>query len=231
MAIELPPEEQVEGEDFVGELLNSLYGTRKAAHSWERKWQSGIVEMNFEIGTRSPAIVCCCEREVCGFVHGVDFIFVGESTQLAWTESRVDEKLILKKKALLGPDDGDHKTVTILILLMTWVCLSESRNQIEIEAGPRHREIFFAQMKIGWCKYKVSGDTSSESARVGSTDAYNNGQRQSIVVQKCNSESKLHVYQPCGCTTSDEGDCTIYVTAKRTILEHAQTTDSVSGRT
>ena len=69
MAIELPPEEQAKGRDFVGELLNSLHGARKAAHSWERKWQSGIVEMNFEIGTRSPAIVCCCEREVCGFVQ------------------------------------------------------------------------------------------------------------------------------------------------------------------
>ena len=116
MAIELPPEEQVKGQDLVGELLNSLYGTRKAAHSWERKWQSGLVEMNLKIGTWPSAIVCCCEREVCRFVHGDNFIFVGESTQLAWTESRVDEKLILKKEAVLGPDDGDDKTVTILIL-------------------------------------------------------------------------------------------------------------------
>ena len=148
MAIELPPEEQVKGQDLVGELLNSLYGTRKAAHSWERKWQSGLVEMNFELGTWSPAIVCCCEREVCRFVHGDDFTFVGESTQLAWTESRVDEKPILKEEAVFGLGDGDDKTVTILILLVTWVCLSESRNQIEIEADPRHREILLAQMKL-----------------------------------------------------------------------------------
>ena len=33
MAIELP-EGQVKGEDLVGELLKSLYGTRKAAHNW-----------------------------------------------------------------------------------------------------------------------------------------------------------------------------------------------------
>ena len=68
--------------------------------------------------------------------------------QLAWTESRVDEKLILKKKVVRGPDDGDDKTVTILNLLVTWVCLSESRNQIEIEADPRHREILLSQMKL-----------------------------------------------------------------------------------
>ena len=39
MAIELPPEEQVKGEDLIGELLKLLYGTRKAAHNWENKWQ------------------------------------------------------------------------------------------------------------------------------------------------------------------------------------------------
>ena len=38
------------------------------------------------------------------------------------------------------------KTVTILNRLVTWVCLSGSRHQIEIEADPRHREILLAQM-------------------------------------------------------------------------------------
>ena len=83
MAIELPAEEQVKGEDLVGELLKSLYETTKAAHKWEKKWQSVLIKMNFEIGTWSPAIVCCRERDVCGFVHGDDFIFIGESRQLA----------------------------------------------------------------------------------------------------------------------------------------------------
>ena len=87
MVIELLPEEQVKGEDLVGELLKSLHGTRKAAYNWEKKRQSVFIEMDFEIGTWSPAIVCCRQRDVCGFVHGDDFIFVGESMQLAWTES------------------------------------------------------------------------------------------------------------------------------------------------
>ena len=58
------------------------------------------------------------------------------------------EKLVLKRNAILGPDDGDDKTVTILNRLVTWVCLSVSRNQIEISADPRHREILLAQMML-----------------------------------------------------------------------------------
>ena len=38
MSIELLAEERVKGENCIGELLKSLYGIRKAAHSWEKKW-------------------------------------------------------------------------------------------------------------------------------------------------------------------------------------------------
>ena len=69
MAIELPPQEQVKGEDLLGELLKSLYGTRKAAHICEKKWQRVIIDSGCVIGTWSPAIVCCRERESCGFAH------------------------------------------------------------------------------------------------------------------------------------------------------------------
>ena len=51
-------------------------------------------------------------------------------------------------RAILGPDDGGDKTVTILNRMVTWVCLSGSRNQIETEADPRHREILLAQMNL-----------------------------------------------------------------------------------
>ena len=53
-----------------------------------------------------------------------------------------------QKKSIIGPDDGDDKTVTILNRLVTWVCLIESCNEIEIEADPRHREILLALMKL-----------------------------------------------------------------------------------
>ena len=154
MAIELLPEEQVKGEDLIGELLKSLYGTREAAHNWEKKWQRVIIDSGFVIGTWSPAIVCGRERELCGFVHGDDFIITGESMQLEWRESRLNEGLIIKRRAIPGPDDGDDKTVTILNRLVTWVCLSGSRNQIEIEADPRHREILLAQMNLDGANVK-----------------------------------------------------------------------------
>ena len=81
MATEVPPEEQVKGQDFVGELLKSLCGPRNAAHNLERKWQSVRIEINFEIGTWSAAIASCRERDACGFVHVDHFIL---ENQCGW---------------------------------------------------------------------------------------------------------------------------------------------------
>ena len=66
MATELPLEEQVDGEDSTGELLKSLYRTRKAAHNGENKWQIVIIGSCSLIGTWSPEIMCCRKRELCG---------------------------------------------------------------------------------------------------------------------------------------------------------------------
>ena len=67
MAIEFLPEVQVKGEDLIGDLLKLLFGTRQAAHNCEKKWQRVIIDRGFVVGTWSPAIVCCRERELCGF--------------------------------------------------------------------------------------------------------------------------------------------------------------------
>ena len=54
MAIELTPEEQVKPKDLMGDVLKSLNGTRRAAHTWEKKWQKELHDNNW---TWSPVIV------------------------------------------------------------------------------------------------------------------------------------------------------------------------------
>ena len=117
--------------------------------------------MVLSAGSWSPAIVCCREREL---LHGDDFIITGDSMQSAWMESRLNEGLILKRRAIVGPDDSDEKTVTILNRLVTWVCLSESRSQIEIEDDPRHREILLAQMNLDCANVKSGRHPSALNA-------------------------------------------------------------------
>ena len=87
MAIEFAREEQVKGKDLIGELLKSLCGTRKAAHKWEKVATSDRRQW-FCHRYMVTSIVCCRERELCGFVHGDDVIITVDSMQLTWAESR-----------------------------------------------------------------------------------------------------------------------------------------------
>ena len=70
---------------------------------------------------KSSTVVCCRERELCGFVHGDDFIIItGEYVQMIWIESRLKQGLDFERCVDLGVDDGIDKTVTILSRLATW---------------------------------------------------------------------------------------------------------------
>ena len=101
---------------MTGELSNSLSEIRKETHSWKTKWRHVFVNHKPE----SSTVVCCHERELCGFVHGDGFIFTGDSVQLMWIESRLKEGLNLERCANQRVDDGVDKTVTILSQLVTW---------------------------------------------------------------------------------------------------------------
>ena len=108
---------QVVCQDLTGELSDSLSEVRKETHSWKTKWRHVFVNHK----PKSSTVVCCHERELCGFVHGNDFIIItGDYVQLIWIESRLKEGLDFERCADLGVDDGVDKTVTILSQLVTW---------------------------------------------------------------------------------------------------------------
>ena len=87
VAIEPLPDGQVVCQDLTGELSNSLSEMRKETHSWKTKRRHVFVNRK----PKSSTVVCCHERELCGFVHGDDFIITGDSVQLIWIESRLEE--------------------------------------------------------------------------------------------------------------------------------------------
>ena len=84
-------------------FLEARMRARMTANCWEKKWQSVLIEMNFEVGIWSPEIMCCC-----GQVHRThEDDFVPELMPIARTESQLDEKKDLKGKAVLDKDDND----------------------------------------------------------------------------------------------------------------------------
>ena len=117
VAIEPQPGKKVVCQDLTGELSDSLSETRKETQSWKTKWRRVFVNHK----PKSSTVVCCRERELCGFVHGDDFIIIASDyVQLIWIESRLKEVLNFERCADLVVDGGVDKTVTILSRLATW---------------------------------------------------------------------------------------------------------------
>ena len=64
VASELQPDEQVVCQDLTGELWDSLSEICKEMHNWNTKWRHVFVNHK----PKSSTVVCCHERELCGFV-------------------------------------------------------------------------------------------------------------------------------------------------------------------
>ena len=124
-----------------------------------------IIDSDVVTDAWSPAIMFCRERELCGFVHGEDFIITGDSMQLAWIESRPSEGLVLRRRAIPGPDDGDDKTVTILNRLVTWVCL-------DLVTRSKLKPIRAIERSCLRRQREVSDNSSGEGAIVVTADAH-----------------------------------------------------------
>ena len=124
--------------------------------------------------------MCCRERELCGFVHGEDFIITGDSMQSAWRESRLNEGLILKRRAILGTDDLGFVFLDPETGLRLKPTLAIERSSCADESGR--------------CEREVSDDSSGEDTRVDAQMLTKPGPN--VDIQECDDESKLHVHHP-----------------------------------
>ena len=108
----------------------AVRSTNDRAQLGKKKRLNVLIETSFEVAIGSPEIMCCRERKMCGFVHKDDF--VEDSKQCAWTESQLNEKRIIRRKAVLGLDDykgdGDDDKAGALP--------SHQGEEIEIRKGP-----------------------------------------------------------------------------------------------
>ena len=82
-------------------------------------------------------------------VHGDDIAIVGEEEELLWIESELSRSMVLKRRALLGPDPTDDKQVTFLNRIVTWGRTPEGLEKVEWEADPRHVDILLRELSLG----------------------------------------------------------------------------------
>ena len=139
--VTLPDEDAEEG--MCGKLNRSMYGTRDAASNWEDKYSSHLISMGFTRGKSSPCTFFHPQKGVRCVVHGDDFTFLGNETELQWCTQMMKDEYEVKVRGLLGPDRKDEKKMTILNRCIEW-----KKDEIWYEADPRHAEILIRELGL-----------------------------------------------------------------------------------
>ena len=132
--IDLPEGDQLEG--HVGQLRKCLYGTRDASAEWHKRWLAVLENLSFQPGVFSPCVLWHPEKLIAVFVHGDDFLCVGEVPDLEWTYEALRKEIWCEKQGILGPkSEGLCSTLTVLNRILTH---EEETGDILYEADPRH---------------------------------------------------------------------------------------------
>ena len=154
--VELPAEDKEEGQDLVGELNYSMYGTRDAAQNWGEECAKTMKDIGFAQGTASPCTFTHKERGIRTYIHGDDYVSVGKEQDLMWMKQEVEKRYKLKTQ-ILGPGQHEEQQVRVLNRVLTW-----TKDGILYEADPRHVEILIKELGLTNAKSVCTPGTKEE---------------------------------------------------------------------
>ena len=94
--VELPIEDAVYQEGFVGRLRLALYGTRDAAALWQECLSDHLIACGFTRGISNRCVFYNVEMDLRCLVHGDDCATVGSLDSLAWMRANLEEGFDVK---------------------------------------------------------------------------------------------------------------------------------------
>jgi hypothetical protein len=91
--------------------------------------------MKFQGSKGTPCAFYEPEKDLLTVVYGDDFVMVGLDDDLTWLETEMGKHLSMTRKALIGHEETDDKTGTILNRIISFEI-----GGFVWEADPRHAE-------------------------------------------------------------------------------------------
>ena len=106
--VELPGEIRRPGEDKVGKLLKSLYGTRDAASNWEKTIRKVMESFGFICSMGTPRNFYHPTRNLRCTVHGDDFVTLGPMSELEKLAQEMRSKWMIEERGIFGPPESSR---------------------------------------------------------------------------------------------------------------------------
>ena len=145
--IKLPAEDrQKYGEDEVGRLVKSMYGTQDASHIWQLDYVNLICGDlgGFRRGKHSAALFHNPNQYVRMAVHGDDFVCLSDYDGLEHIDSLPKSKYTAKDMGTLGFEDSDVKSFLLLNRVFR-VGVGQTGQYLDIEPDLRHAPVIISE--------------------------------------------------------------------------------------
>lgn len=153
-----PPEDQEEGDQrMVDEFVMSMNGKRDAALNWAMGYSNTLLKSGYVQGRANGCLFHHPNEDVSFFVHGDDFVAVGNDTELAEARATLEDKYKLKVQ-MLGEGTGCVSKLRILKKVV-----KRTPAGIELEADSRNAEIVIKD--LGLQQAKASRTPGIKSAK------------------------------------------------------------------
>ena len=178
--IQLPPEDPKFGcQNVCGKLELSMYGTRDAAQNWERELSSKLLLQGFTKGIAPPCLFHHRSRHIQLYVHGDDFVAVGNDKEVKWLQGQLSIVYDVKSE-IMGDGFNEIKQQQILNRIVTW-----HKHSIEYEADPRHAEILAKIDNEGYGS-KIPGSKYFQNCEHSPGVSQQDSTRYRAVIARCN---------------------------------------------
>ena len=116
--VQLPEEDRRQGEGHLcGRFKFSMYGTRDAAQNWVGAYSQQVKNIGSQHGKASPCTFYHKQRAIRTYVHGGDYVSVGQPVQLQLLNEMLEKQYQVKTQ-LLGPKEGQPQQFNILITVI-----------------------------------------------------------------------------------------------------------------
>ena len=157
--IELPPEDQVDGEDMIGELIRSLYGTRDAPVNWQEHLTEHLEEIGFVTGKYNSCVFQHPYRQISVLVHGDDYVAEGYEEDLRWLEAELHKKYEIETE-IIGPGAKDKKQAKVLNRIITF-----TEEGVMYESDPRHAELIVEFLELSGARSVMTPGVKEEASK------------------------------------------------------------------
>ena len=122
------------------ELVYTLYGTRRAAQAWGRKYTQKMLEWGFVQSETNPCIFWHPAREIVILVHGDDAFSQGTDEALERFAGGLDTVYKYKHQGRIGPEDGDGTVMRVLNRVLEWRKIGLALEWGSAARGDSHRD-------------------------------------------------------------------------------------------